>query len=94
MIINHLFYLYFIRINDNLTEMDRKEGEYQVKKIIVGLFASVFAILIMTGCTSTDQSTEYNQEDYDFSLLTTDGIELNPFAENDKVLFLYFTGVD
>ncbi|MGJ9384672.1 hypothetical protein CR203_13815 [Salipaludibacillus neizhouensis] len=64
-----------------------------MKKLMFRGISAVLFLLIVTACASDDESgSEYNADDYDFTLLNSAGEEVDIFTD-EKALYLYFTGV-
>ncbi|WP_416151643.1 hypothetical protein ACM26V_11990 [Salipaludibacillus sp. HK11] len=67
-----------------------------MKKIGSITFISLMTLLIFTACSSDngEDSGSYDPDDYQFSLMSTSGNDVDLFEDDEKALYLYFTGVE
>ncbi|PYZ93873.1 hypothetical protein CR194_12100 [Salipaludibacillus keqinensis] len=65
-----------------------------MKKFISVFFLGVSMIVVLGACSSNEDSADYNHDDYDITLVNTNGEHREVFNEDEKALYLYFTGVD
>lgn len=66
-----------------------------MKKWITGFVLAAVGIMA-TACGNDDvsESMDYDASDYTYSLSDSQGNDVDIFTEDDKALYLYFTGVN
>ncbi|ADH98716.1 hypothetical protein [Salisediminibacterium selenitireducens] len=66
-----------------------------MKKWMTGvLFAAVGLLVTACGNEEVSDSMNYDASDYSYTLADSQGNEVDIFTEDEKGLYLYFTGVN
>lgn len=64
-----------------------------MKKIVSLVFISM--LMTLAACSDNgEESSSYEPSDYEFSGVSTSSEEVELFQEEEKALYLYFTGVE
>ncbi|UCZ52456.1 hypothetical protein LGQ02_16680 [Bacillus shivajii] len=67
-----------------------------MKRLLFTMFMVISISLVVSGCGAEEESefSNYQPNDYSFALVDTNNNEVEVMTENEKAIYLYFTGVD